>query len=514
MAPGTRETITQLPGGVLYPYQSEAEAFIEEHRGRVLIADDVGLGKTVEALAWLYAMPELRPAVIVCPASVKLQWPREIKKWLGIDHDKISFLVGTKPSMSDLEGAEIFIVNYDILSHWLPAIRARSPRAVIFDEIHYIKDSKRNRSKAARRLAQSASVSSVIGLTGTPVLNRPKELWHPLQVINPKVFPNFFRFATRYCNPHMRNTTAKRDLDGKVLKDDEGQPIWNQSWDFSGASHLDELDPILRDRVMVRRRKVDVSDQLPALTRVTLPFDCNLSGYKLAERDIKTKLLEKRDELKAAREQIKLLPEKERKRVLANRAEANSVFKLYGYAIQMITALKKEAAWAKFANATEWVMDFMENGEPLVIFAHHHEFLDSFAHLLSDKGFSIPPVMDGRMSLAKRQEHALRFSQGEYQAAVCGRTAMGTGVDGLQHAASHLVFLELGWNPASHLQAEGRLFRTGQKNQVTSYYLVALGTIEEDIARLIDAKGTVTSSLVGEMDDIGIIESIIEALTT
>lgn len=513
----TTQIVPELPGGTIYPYQAEAVAFISQHKGRALIADDVGLGKTVEALAWLYTMPGLRPALIICPASVKLQWEREIKRWLHLVPEEIALLSGTQPSLWMLgESKKVAIINYDILANWLKVLQLWGPKVLVYDELQYLKESKNKRSRAARTLSNTRTIQSVIGLTGTPILNRPKELWHPSQIINPTIFPNWFRFASRYCNPQRRNTTAQRGADGKVLKNDDGTPVWNQSWDFSGASNLDELERITKNRFLIRRRKVDVIHDLPEKTRVTIPFNCNLSAYLESETRIREEFRQKniKQVLRKYREELEALPEAERKKALADRAEANSTFKLYGYAIQMITALKKEAAYAKFSSSIEWILDFMENGEPLVIFAHHHEFLDLTAHQIQDKGFNVPRVLDGRLPLAKRQDYALRFGQGEFNAIVCGITAMGTGVDGLQHGASNMVFLELGWNPAHHEQAEGRLFRVGQKNAVTSYYLVAEGTIEEDIARLIDAKATVTSALVGEMDEAGIIESIIEMLSS
>jgi len=104
------------------------------------------------------------------------------------------------------------------------------------------------------------------------------------------------------------------------------------------------------------------------------------------------------------------------------------------------------------------------------------------------------------------------FERGEHQVLICGLKAMGMGVDGLQHGASHLAFLEFGWSPSDHAQAAARLHRQGQKEPVTAHYLLAADTLDEKIADLLDCKATVTSAVLGEMDTFGIMESIIDAI--
>jgi len=189
----------------------------------------------------------------------------------------------------------------------------------------------------------------------------------------------------------------------------------------------------------------------------------------------------------------------------------NSTKKLYGFLIQEITKLKKEAAMAKLDLAIDWVANFAES-ERLVVFTHHHDLSDALHTGLIYKGLNIPPPLDGRTSQRYRQEAVDFFAKGESQVLICGLKAMGIGVDGLQHGASHLAFLEFGWSPADHAQAAARLHRQGQEKPVTAYYLLAADTLDEKIADLLDCKGTVTSAVLGEMDTAGIMESIIDAI--
>ena len=487
-----------LPGGQLYNYQIEAIERIATLYGRALVADEMGLGKTPTALAWLYRHPEMRPALIVCPATIKLQWARETAKWLGIPSEDIEVMKGTK---SRPLSQDIVICNYDILSKRLEDLHRHGFKSIILDESHYIKEAKAKRSKMVKILCDSASVESVLALTGTPVLNRPKELWHQILCVNGRVWPTFYPFAFQFCNPKRVDTRWNE----KAHKRD-------QAWDFSGASNLDVLDKELRDKVMIRRRKVEVMGELPELETVTVPFEVNLSSYRKARKEVHLRLVEKREELRQQRDSINNLSDEAREIAIAGRAENNSTVKLYGYLIQEITKLKHEAAMAKLGMAIDWISDFVQSGEKLVVFTHHHDLSDALHKGLCDKGLALPWPVDGRTPQPQRQKVIDHFGKGGYDVLVCGLKAMGMGVDGLQHGASNLAFLEFGWTPGEHSQAAARLHRQGQEKPVTAYYLMAADTLDEKLATLLDCKSTVTSAVLGEMDNAGIMESLIDAI--
>jgi len=487
-----------LPGGQLYNYQIQAVERIATLYGRALVADEMGLGKTPTALAWLFRHPEMRPALVVCPATIKLQWARQTERWLGIPAEEIEVMKGTK---SRPLSQDIVICNYDILGKRLEDLHRHGFKSIILDESHYIKEAKAKRSKMVKILCDSSTVESVLALTGTPVLNRPKELWHQTLCVNGKIWPTFYPFAFQFCNPKRVDTrwnekTHKRD----------------QAWDFSGASNLDTLDKELREKIMIRRRKTDVMDELPDLESVTVPFEVNLSDYRKARKEVHQKLVEKRQELREQRESINNLPDEAREIAIAGRAENNSTVKLYGYLIQEITKLKKEAAMAKLGVSIDWISDFVQSGEKLVVFTHHHDLADALVDGLTKNGIITTSPLDGRMQVQTRQRLIDQFAEGPFQVLVCGLKAMGMGVDGLQHGASNLAFLEFGWSPADHAQAAARLHRQGQDNAVTAYYLMAADTLDEKLATLLDCKSTVTSAALGEMDNAGIMESLIDAI--
>lgn len=499
----TETPVIQLPGGqTLYPFQVDCLRYLAKQRGRALIADEMGLGKTAEAIAWLWLQPRLRPVVICVPASIKIQWRRELARWLDIDPDCITVMQGRRRSAVE---TDLSILNYDILKPRMPDLEALSPKCVIFDESHFIKSSAAARSKAAFSLSTLPSVSSVLALTGTPILNRPAELWHQLRCINQNLFPNFYTFGNRYCNPQRRTYFIKGS-------GGEGQsPKQRTSTDYTGASHMDELDQVLRERVMIRRRKEDVLTDLPDYQSATVPFEVDLTSYNELARSSRERLRLWRDELLARRQEIVNLPDLEQIQALAARAEANSVFKLVGYVLAEIEALKQEALNAKLPEVVNWIVDALETGEPLVIFTHHKDQARQLHHQLEERlNVEIPLPLDGDMTQKRRQEYVERFAGGEFPLIIAGLTAMAFGVDGLQHRASHCVFVELGWTPAIHDQAASRLHRHGQQNGVVGHYLLAADTIEESIAAMVDSKSTVVSAAVGEFDALGIIESLID----
>lgn len=494
-------TKADLPGGALYPFQVEAVDFIESHKGRALVGDAPGLGKTVTAIGYLQRHIDIRPVLIVSPAIVKVQWMRHLSAWLAIPEDEIEILASRKATQIT---KKIAIINYDVLAQWVKSILAWQPKIVILDECHKIKSSDSQRGRAAKSIAQQPTLRSVIGLTGTPLMNRPREIYHPISCINPHVFPNWWKFAMRFCDPQQTEHVKRGSR-----RDEYGEPVWEKSWDFSGASHLDELHKILKDRVMIRRTK-DILPGLPEYQPFTIPLQCDLRQYDLIKKDVRERLKLIREQIRQSRERIANLPEPEMLVALAARAEANSTVKLYGLAITEIIKLRKEAALAKVPHIVDWVKDFLESGEALVIFTHHHEATDALHEALSKAGINLPKPLDGRMTQRMRQQIAVEFADGQYDMLLCGIQAMGEGIDGMQRRASYLAFCEFGWNMSVHDQASSRLHRNGQKNAVTGYYMLAVDTLDERMAHLIDSKASVVSAAVGEVDNKGILESLID----
>jgi SWI/SNF-related matrix-associated actin-dependent regulator 1 of chromatin subfamily A len=434
--------ITEIAGlkMELYPYQSIGVSFLETKKGNALIADEMGLGKTVQVLAWLQLHPELTRILIIVPASVKLNWRKEARLWM--EKPKTQILEGKKPY--PIEGRTV-IINYDILPAWKDIILAWNPQVIVADEVHYIKNNKALRTKAVKKIAKNTK--HFIALSGTPIINKPIEFYNTLQLVDRTLFPNWWEYTEKYCN--RKNTGF--------------------GWDNSGAMNTEELHEILVNTVMLRRLKKDVLKELPDKTRDYIPMEIPKKlrkEYNKAEQDFI--------------EWVTLTKGTKEARKVQN-AEA----------LAKIEALKQLSASAKLPNAIEWIHDFLETGEKLIVFATHKFVIDA----LMDEFTEIAVKIDGRTNTKDRQnivekfqsDHSIRLFVGNIKAAGIGITLT---------EASNVAFLELPWTSGELVQAEDRCHRIGQENAVTVYYLLAENTIDEKIAKLLDDKRKILDSVL------------------
>jgi SPP1 gp7 family putative phage head morphogenesis protein len=180
--------------GKLFKYQSKAVVFIENNKGRALINFEMGLGKTIIALAWLQLHPDKRPAIIVVPSSMKLKWKREAELWMS--YPKVDVVFG-KSTLLDLSG-EIIIINYDILSNWVNKLKTLNIQVLILDEVHYIRDNSAAQTKAVKKLGKN--IPHVICLTGISVVARPFEAFNAIKLIRPDLVPGYAEYSRRYCD--------------------------------------------------------------------------------------------------------------------------------------------------------------------------------------------------------------------------------------------------------------------------------------------------------------------------
>jgi SNF2 family DNA or RNA helicase len=437
----------QLPGGLMHPFQAAGVRYMEGKGGRVLLADEQGLGKTVQVLAYLARdQGDRMPALVVCPVVVKNHWQAEAEKWLGWDCE---ILEGRRPYRIRL--AALTVINYDVFSDWLPVLVAQPFRTLIMDESHYLKNKKAKRTEAVELL--SRSIPHIIGLTGTPVLNRPAEVYNQVRIIRPDLFTNWWQFHERYNG--VKSTRWGVEL---------GKP-----------QNLPELEDRLRLNVMIRRTKEQVLPELPDLTRTTIPIGVDLTEF---------------DTLKG--------------RIIQRLDAARMDGTLSGLTLEEITQLRQVAVEAKIGPAISWLQNMKDSVESVVVFTHHHWVADQVAEALD------APVLDGRTSLAKRSELIKAFQAGEYPVIICGIRAMGVGIN--LHRASHCVFLELDWNMATHSQGEARLHRIGQKNAVTSYYVLALGTLDEAMLGMLYEKQDAMEGTVGDAPTPRVLELLMDSI--
>jgi len=190
-----RLDITKIPelGGKLFHFQLQGVNYIDKQGGRALIADEMGLGKTVQALAWIQLRKEIAlPVLVICPSFLKVNWMRETKKWTtGMN---IQILSGQSPYQIT---ENFVIINYDILSYWEIELKSHNFSTLIVDEAHLVKNNQAKRTKTFKKL--SKGVPHLIALTGTPIENRPVEIYNIVYAIQPKLFPNWMTFILDFC---------------------------------------------------------------------------------------------------------------------------------------------------------------------------------------------------------------------------------------------------------------------------------------------------------------------------
>jgi SWI/SNF-related matrix-associated actin-dependent regulator of chromatin subfamily A-like protein 1 len=382
---------------------------------------------------------------VVCPASMKLMWERESLKWLPERSVEVLSGRAEESWTSEAGAAEILVLNYDILEAHVDSLIELAPRALVFDESHYVKNPQAGRTKAALELAAALPDGALrLALTGTPILNRAEELVSQLRVL------------------------------GRLGEFGSGARLTRR---FRSAGSDDRLHWNLRAMGYVRRTKKQVLPQLPAKRQDTVPLLlANEQEYRLAERDVIAWL--------------QTLP------LDLRTLDAKVAAALRSEQLVRLNNLRQLAATGKLPTALNWITDFLASGEPLVVFAEHiaiqralMERFPSAAHILgSDSGPARQQAVD-----------AFQRSDGP-QLIVCSLRAASQGITLTR--ASNVAFMELDWTPARHDQAEDRLHRIGQDSAVTAWYLLAPNTIDESMAEVLERKRSLIDAVTdGQVRD-------------
>lgn len=440
-----------MKGGELLPFQRAGVEFMEVANGRMLLADDMGLGKTIQALAYLALHPELRPAVIICPNSLKINWYKEAVKWMPTK-ETIAILSGSpKDTKATFYGVTIAIINYDVMGKWYETLQQWQPKIIISDEAHYLKNTKTQRTKAVqnlvfgltpddgngRRKQTAEPVARVLLLTGTPVTNRPAELWPLLNLIDKVSWGNWKSFMYRYCNAYSNGF----------------------GFDNSGASNLPELHEKIKPWVC-RRTKDQVLKELPAKRRVKVSVEFDHKQWA---------------EYKAVLDQT------------ADAVEMGFATNSQNILAQM-EKLRQASARGKLQAAMNWIEDAVESNGKLVIFAIHQFVVDALMERFAGKAVKVTGEITGKA----RDEAVTQFQTNDNIRVMVGNVkAAGVGLT--LTASSNVVFIEFPWTPGDLVQAEDRCHRIGQTDSVTVWSLVADETIDNQIVDLLYQKAEIIS---------------------
>ncbi|CAF0806668.1 unnamed protein product [Brachionus calyciflorus] len=430
----------------LMPFQIEGIEFAIQQNGRLLLADDMGLGKTIQALGIASYYKEEWPLFIIVPSSVKFMWKESAKRWLYDSLIKVCKLkngdcvdefIQVMESGRQLvyPKSKIIISSYDLLAKNVDEIAMYQYKMIIADECHLLKNNKAARTKAAFKLIQNSN--RVVLLSGTPALSRPAELYSQIQAISPTLFSNFHDFGMRYC-------------DGKESR---------FGMDYSGYSNMTELRLLLEEKILIRREKKDVIQELPSKMREMVILNPTL--IELNTRALKQASNKMEENLKGMEKRGALL-------------------KYF-----------QETSKVKAKAVCEYVNDLLESDKKFLVFAHHQNMLDELEAELQKNKYDYIRI-DGSTSSENRQVYVQKFQNSEKcQCALLSITAANSGITLTQ--ANLVVFAELFWNPGILVQAEDRVYRIGQKNSVMIQYLCAKGTSDDQMWPLVNEKLNVLS---------------------
>jgi len=441
-----------------------------------LCADDMGLGKSLQSIV-VAAGDIIRgwaeKVIVVAPISLKGNWSDEFDKFSRIPHmifgqaidpknpERMRSLTPKKREeqlneFAAMQGPRVLIVNYEQVHKHLNDLNRIGFHIAIFDEAHYLKNPKAQRTKACHKLR----ANRYFMLTGTPMLNQVNELWGILHLIDPVGYPKYWTFQSRYC-------VFGGFQDKQII----------------GVKNEKELQERL-NHVMIRRLKKDVLD-LPDVQTIVKKLDLSDKQRKLYDQ-VESEL------------QINIVGHESPSEI------ENALTKLLRLKQICGTTLPftGEDDSAKLDVAIEDAMEIVKNGHRLVVFTQFRDVLEAFANRL-DKAMPEVPIWElhGGIAQHDRQPFVHQWSKDPTPGViVCMLQVAGVGLN--MTAARHGMFLDKLWVPGLNQQAVDRLHRIGQSEtqpvQILEYHMK--GTVETRVEYILKTKSKLFGTIVNDVD--------------
>ena len=406
----------------LFPHQQEAKLFLLSRR-RAILADQPRVGKTLPTAA---AALENLPALIVCPAIAKTIWEAAFNK---LAPSVSVHVVNGKKGASEVNSADITIINYDVLQYGVTNVDKY--KTLVLDECHRIKNPKAARTKAA--MLAMKKIGHVYALSGTPIPNRPIELWpilHGLGVYR----GGWFDFAARYAK------------------------MWSAPWglDTSGASNLPELKDLMRPYVLRRKKENIFKDYKdPQVSLIT---------FDLAN--------DKREQAFDADALV---------------ANPNALMAFEGLA-----EIMREAGMRKVKAASEFINDLLQANEPVVVFAHHKDVVAALQEELKEHK---PVIVVGDTTRLKRDMAIEAFQAGKTKCIIGNIAAMSEGVD--LSAADTIVFVECTWSTSALEQASSRVENINKSGIPPVIYILTIrASLDHNVLAKVLKKMNVVNQII------------------
>ena len=453
----------------LYPFQEEGVLHLA-FGGRVLLADDMGLGKTVQAIgavSLLHQLRDVQRVLIVCPASLKHQWEREIHRFTNFSTNVIGGPLAARRQLYR-KPAFFNIINYELVRRDVDEMRILQPDVIILDEAQRIKNW---RTKTADAVKQLQSRYAFV-LTGTPLENRLDELYSVFQFIDPGILGPLWRFNQRYFQLEKRKSGSY-----KVL----------------GYRNLDELRKRIAPYVL-RRTRDEVLDDLPPRTDNNFFLEITPQQKKAYDgfRETMARLLTlMRKRPLTPKEHDILLRSMMKMRMICN------ALALHDKDMSQKDAEKTSPKLRELGLILE--DEVIGNKRKAIVFSQWTGMLDLAKPVVDRLGIG-HVTLSGKVPTSKRGELIKHFFEDPDCRVFFSSDAGGVGLN-LQ-AASLVINLDLPWNPAVLEQRIARAHRHGQKNAVQVVNLIAKGTIEERMLDTLASKREVFQGVFGTDEDL------------
>jgi SWI/SNF-related matrix-associated actin-dependent regulator 1 of chromatin subfamily A len=433
-------------------YQLEALGYSLD-KGSIINGDDVGLGKTFEAIMYAEVTNSF-PCLVIVPASVKDQWK---EKWFEITDGKRSIsTINSSPTKKNPNNwdSDVIIINYDIIGKKqgtgttvkFQELLDIKWKMAVSDEGHFLKEKKSQRSQAAKKIIFTKENLIVQLLTGTAVMSKPVEIWNLLVLIGKDnlIADDWHQFIRRYCGGYR----------GRF------------GWVTDGATNTIELNKKLRENCYIRREKRDVLSELPPITKQVLQVPIS----------------NKKDIDSATLDFIEYVKQTHGLEAADKAMEAEHLVQ--------IGILRRLAINGKLKGIEQYLKDWKTSGnKKLVIFGIHKDPLQN----LSEK-FKCP-LISGGVSSQKKHEIVKDWCKGDDIFLFANMDSAGTGVDGLQKVCSNMIIIELPWRPSDITQVVGRLDRSGQEEPTTVSFLLNDNTIDKEMWEMLELKERITESV-------------------
>ena len=424
----------------LRAYQIEGVKFlIARAPSGALLADVPGAGKTAQALRAARAFKA--KTVVVVPSFARGVWTNEddggeLRKWWSKASLFVPEGLTAKPIPSD---TDVVVIHYDILYAWVETLLTWGVRVLVIDEIHFCASEKARRTKAVMALAEVAVAR--MALSGTPMTNRPRDLWSVLKILSPSRFGNFFAFCLRYADAHQV----------QIGSGPEAKTVW----DFFGRSNAPELKERLAGHVMLRRVHADLGLELPAKTRQIIPIKIRAKAH--------------------------VVP----------------VDRLTGNAKLLRRALDLSAD-AKIKHVINLLRQHLDDGSNVVAFCYRRAYAEALCDALQ-KDHAVTFIHGGVTQ--KDRDRRIKTARGAKGSHLLAATidVASTGID--LTFASVGVIAELTYEPHELIQAEARLHRFKQTKPVLIQYPIAEGTADGLIRRAVLDKLDSFEAIIGQVGD-------------